>query len=200
MATLPSSGVISLNDFNVAMGGALGYYSGRSISLNDVDVRAVADKPSGAVSLADLSGKHVVRPTNPVSFSPALINQATGSNASDHYTVRFEITDYGYVRCVSLNTSSVVVETHYTGWFTSATVDNFSLMTQFNVSVERSAWNGLGAVSTSFTTEPWGLRGNLIIEVAKSGVALPDASYVFTLTDRFNPANTTSKFIRLAII
>lgn len=53
---LPTSGVISLSDVNVELGRA----SNSLISLNDSDVRALAGKPSGPISLSDLYGASAV--------------------------------------------------------------------------------------------------------------------------------------------
>lgn len=50
---LPSSGTISLDDVNAELGNA----AGTQISLNDVDVRTLAGKSSGVVSMSDLYGK-----------------------------------------------------------------------------------------------------------------------------------------------
>ena len=200
MAILPASGPLSINDFNVAMDGALGFSSGRSTGLNDLNVRVVANKLTGAVSLSDLRGKHVVRPSNPITFASPLINQATGLDSSGHYTVRFEILDTGYIVCEARNSSGTAVYNFQTNWLLPATSDNFSLMNQFTISVVRSAWNGVGVVNTGLATEDWGLRGNFILLVEKSGASLPDATYVVTLTDKFNPANNVGFYIRLAII
>lgn len=52
MSTLPTSGLISLDSLNVELGKS----SGTSISLNDADVRALAGKPSGLISLSDFYG------------------------------------------------------------------------------------------------------------------------------------------------
>jgi len=51
--TLPASGRISLTDIRTE----LGKVAGTSISLNDADVRALAGKTSGAISLSDFYGK-----------------------------------------------------------------------------------------------------------------------------------------------
>ena len=45
MAT-PSSGAISLNDMHVEVGGS----SGSECSINDADIRLIADKSSGATA------------------------------------------------------------------------------------------------------------------------------------------------------
>jgi hypothetical protein len=50
---LPSSGPLSLSQVNVELGKS----STAQISLNDADVRALAQKPSGAISMSDLYGK-----------------------------------------------------------------------------------------------------------------------------------------------
>ncbi len=48
--TLPASGLITLDDVNVE----LGHAPGTPISLNQADVRALAEIPSGPISLDDL--------------------------------------------------------------------------------------------------------------------------------------------------
>lgn len=50
--TLPT-GTITMNDVNIELGRA----SGALISLNDTDVRTLAGKPSGTISMNDLRGK-----------------------------------------------------------------------------------------------------------------------------------------------
>jgi len=54
--TLPASGAISLNDVNVE----LGYAGTTLISLNDTEVRALAEVPTGAISMSDLHGKSAI--------------------------------------------------------------------------------------------------------------------------------------------
>ena len=49
---LQSSGAISLNDIHVEMGGT----SGSSVSLGDLDIRAIAGSASGAASIGDCYG------------------------------------------------------------------------------------------------------------------------------------------------
>ncbi len=51
--TLPSSGPISFSQINTELGKA----SNATISLNDGDVRNLAGKASGAISMSDLLGK-----------------------------------------------------------------------------------------------------------------------------------------------
>jgi len=67
--TLPTAGAISLtlvmNELRIAN-------SSRAypISLGDSDVRALAGKPSGAISLSDLYGKSAASPVQPMTLYP----------------------------------------------------------------------------------------------------------------------------------
>lgn len=62
--TLPTSGEITLDDLNIEMGNS----SGSPISLNDTDVRKMANLSSGSISLSDLYGKSWVTQGDVVSW------------------------------------------------------------------------------------------------------------------------------------
>jgi hypothetical protein len=69
--TLPVSGAISLYNIAVELG-----ISNSGISLNQANVRALASKPGGSVSLNDLRGKSSAPPVTTFSMSTGL--DATG--------------------------------------------------------------------------------------------------------------------------
>lgn len=197
MATLPASGAISINDFNVGMGGALGFSSGRNTGLNDASVRAVADKVSGAISLADLRGKHVVRQRNPLALVSAIPSAVVAVIGSGHTGIFLEFLDTGYLKIVAVNGVGTEVFTFQTNWLLPATADTFECMKQLNVTVTRTAWNGLGSVNTNLATEAWGSRGNFRLSADKSGANYPDVTYSVTFADRFALSNTLTFSLRM---
>jgi len=198
MAMMPSTGPISINDFNTGMAGSYGITSGSARGLNDSNIRAIADKASGIISLADLRGKIITRPVNPIVFASPLISSAYGVSALGYYEIRFEIQLNGYIICQATRVDGSVIETYQTNSLLSYPFGE-NVMQQFNIAVIRTTWNGVGVVTGNVATEPWGGRSNFIISVQAYGAAKPDATYVLTLTDRFNPSNTVSKTINLAI-
>lgn len=198
MATMPSTGPISINDFNTGMAGGYNITSGSARGLNDSNIRAIADKASGIISLADLRGKIITRPVNPIVFASPLISSAYGASVIGYYKIRFEIQLDGYIICQATRVDDSIIETYQTNFLLSYPFGE-NVMQQFDISVSRTAWNGLGVVTGNVATNPWGGRGNFIISVQVSGSAKPDATYVLTLTDRFNPSNTVSKTIQLVI-
>lgn len=197
MSSLPSSGAISIGAFNTAMGSAPGYSPTKNTSLNSADVRAVADKPTGAISLADLRGKPVGRPASPVSFISAIPAEVSMSTASGVVGIFMEILDTGYLQIRGIDSGGTPIWTAQTNWLKSVNDELTALMRQFKLSVTRTAWNGNGSASVSIATEDWGTRGNLKISIDKTGVLLPDATFSITLTDRFVPENTVTFYLRM---
>lgn len=81
--TLPATGPISLSDVNVELGKA----ANAAITLNDTDVRTLAGKASGAISLSDLRGKSAAT-DGTVSLSGYQVNSyGTDQAASSSYTL-----------------------------------------------------------------------------------------------------------------
>lgn len=197
MSALPSSGAISIGAFNTAMGSAPGYSPTKNTQLNSADVRAVADKPSGAISLTDLHGKYVGRPASPVSFLSAIPSEATTTVASGVVGIFLELLDTGYLQIRGINSGGTPIWTAQTNWLQTVNEERTTLMRQFKLAVTRTAWNGNGSASVSIATEDWGTRGNLKISIDKTGVPLPDATFSITLTDRFVPTNTITFSIRM---
>lgn len=87
--TLPSTGTISFEDINVELGRS----PTAPISLNDPEVREMAGKPTGIISLADLRGKSAYITMNVgkkdvygniiAGYSDGVFNAAIGSLSSD---------------------------------------------------------------------------------------------------------------------
>lgn len=198
MSALPSSGPISINDFNTAMGiFAPGYSPTKNTALNSADVRAVADKPTGAISLADLRGKPVGRPSSPVSFLSAIPAEVAMPTASGVVGSFMEILDTGYLQIHGINSGGTPIWTAQTNWLQTVNDERTTLMRQFKLSVTRTAWNGNGTASAGFAMEDWGTRSNIKISIDKTGAPLPDATFSITLTDRFVPANTFTFSLRM---
>lgn len=197
MSALPSSGAISINDFNTAMGLAPGYSPTKTTQLNSADVRAVADKPTGAISLADLHSKYVGRPVSPISFLSEIPSEATTTAASGIVGIFLEILDTGYLQIRGIISSGIPIWTAQTNWLQTVNDERTTLMRQFKLSVTRTAWNGNGTASTGFAMEDWGTRDNIRISIDKTGDPLPDATFSITLTDRFVPTNTFTFSLRM---
>ena len=72
---LQASGAISMNDIHVELGAA----SGTTVSLNDTDVRALAERTSGLISMSHFYGKSADVDWTPVSGANSNIAIVTGT-------------------------------------------------------------------------------------------------------------------------
>ena len=75
--TLPASGPISMSQVAAELG-----ISATGLSLNDSRVRALAGKPSGAISFADLLGKSAAGVVNPLPITVIYDEELSPTNAS----------------------------------------------------------------------------------------------------------------------
>jgi len=85
---LPSSGVISLLDVRTELSGS------GAVTLNDANVRTLAAKPSGIISLADLYGKSAIN-------KPTTGNITVGAHYTFEYNDNLDL--YGYNLTISNN-------------------------------------------------------------------------------------------------
>ena len=77
---LQSSGAISMNDVHIELGAA----SGTMVSLNDTDVRALAERPSGSISLFNFYGKAATSGYTPI--TGAFDNGAVLGGGTTYYS------------------------------------------------------------------------------------------------------------------
>lgn len=106
--TLPSSGLITFNQINVELGRSPTAY----ISLNDPEVRALAGKPSGLISLSDLHGKSAISPPT-IAYASTTGDGSMGSYLYVNYTVGGSspvtsgawISGGGYINAVKMSTT-----------------------------------------------------------------------------------------------
>jgi hypothetical protein len=101
--TLPSSGPISMSQVAAELG-----ISATGLSLNDSRVRALAGKPSGAISMNDLHGKSAGGLTSFTAL-PTNVSSSTGTRSA---TVTFN-TDGS----IALTNSSVGGTTSGGNWY-----------------------------------------------------------------------------------
>lgn len=131
--TLPT-GTITMNDVNLELGKA----SGALISLNDADVRALAEKPSGTISMDDLRGKSA----QPKAVS--LIGQS--SNATRTLTLSgISVGDMLFAATSSLTSTSGLLTGYTSILLQRNTTFNRSMRCQYKIATSTSetiTWTG----------------------------------------------------------
>lgn len=147
---LPSSGVITMDQVNTE----LGLPSSSLITLNDGAVRALANVPSGAISMDNLHGKQV----------PTLVNTASpGSTGSTSATINFGSVSTG---SAAANRTIIVLVVGNSGTgnrgINTATLNGFAMTRVVGATTSNSG----SAASAIFCLDwPTGTTAQLIIGV-----------------------------------
>ena len=164
--TLPSSGSISFSQIAVELGKA----SNATISLNDADVRALAGKPTGSITLpTDFYGKS---------------NSAT-------LTVAFNANRYGFYLSVPFGSISPAVLKGYTiiGLFWSVTTNGITL--EFSGALPNSGWDTLDISGTTFS------RALAYYSLQPSGLNLTRWTWTSVLTNPFGYTTGATRIIKI---
>lgn len=137
--TLPSSGVISMNDVNVELDRS----GTTTISLNDTNVRALAGVASGQISMSNLYGKSNVGENWSIVSAPALtlygVSTDGAGNWSSSTTTGYApySTDNGGSWVTTLRPTTVATwgASYLAGWFLSNQSGNTRIIGTTSVSV-----------------------------------------------------------------